>query len=416
MIRIASDKRSWCLCGLLTLLSVGQVFAQRSADTVDIVKSPWTEINVGAFSGTDATAARALLVTNLQISGWFKPVNRASDLIPQVRAALTKTAGGWELQGQVVQGTEVLLAKRYTDAQESVFNRLIHSFANDIIQALVREKGFAGSQILCSYTPQGARAPSKGKPIPKELAIFDCDGGRFRQLTQDNSLSLSPKWSPNGSKVEYTTHMRYYPDLVVVDVATRNRTRVSAHAGLNVHGAISPDGRKLAMILSRDGAPELYTQDLMGGNLKRLTWDKAVEASPTWAPDGRSIVYTSDLSGTPQLYRIGIEGGKGQRLTRSGTDNNAPEWSPVSNRIVYTSRRGGHYQICVLDPASGQEIQKTRDPVDHEDPAWGPNGRHVVYVKKQSGRSSIQILDTETGFEIGLSPAAGNFYTPHWAP
>jgi TolB protein len=407
---------TWALCGLMIAALIPQPsMAQSSNGAVSVVKSPWIKINVGAFSGNDASAARTLLITNLIISGKFQTTTEKSELIPEIRASLAKTAAGWELQGQVISGDDSW-GKRYTDSKETVYNRLIHAFANDIIQRLANQKGFAGTRIICSYEAPGAKPPRKGRPIPRELAILDCDGGRFRTLTNDQTLNLSPKWSADGRKFIYTTYLKYYSDLVMVDMTTLKRTRVSAQPGLNVQGAISPDGSKLAMILSRDGTPELYTQDLMGGNLKRLTWDKAVEASPTWAPDGRSLIFTSDLSGTPQLYQIGLAGGKGKRLTRDGTDNNAPEWSPASGLVVYSSRRGGFYQICVFNPKTGQEIQQTFDMANHEDPAWAPDGQHVVYVKKQGGRSSLQILDTLTRHEIGLSPAAGNFYTPHWAP
>src|SRR5262249_34795049 len=134
----------------------------------------------------------------------------------------------------------------------------------------------------------------------KELSVMDFDGANALQLTHDQSIALSPSWSPEGSLLLFTSYRAGGPPHVfVISSAGGKPELISGRAGTNTTASYSPDGRSIACTLSQDGNPEIYLLDARGGSPKRLTNHRAIDTSPAWSPTGNEIAFTSDRSGNP---------------------------------------------------------------------------------------------------------------------
>ena len=299
----------------------------------------------------------------------------------------------------------VLFSKTYR-ADASQVRRLAHQVADDIIEAVTGKRGMFSRRLVVVGQRGGF----------KELYLCDGDGGGLIQLTQDRSISLAPRWSPDGETIAYTSYLGGFPDVYTIHVPSGKRTRVAGFPGLNTGGAFSPNGREMALILSKDGNPELYVMDLRTRQLARITQTpRAAEASPSWSPDGRQIVYVSDFPGTPQLYIVSRDGGTPRRMTGRVAESVNPDWG-ANGLITYSARIGGRYQVCVLDPATGHSRQITSDDANYETPAWAPDGRHIVCSRSVGFTSHIYLLDTAGAPPIALLEHEGNWYSPRWAP
>ncbi|MCG2659095.1 MAG: DPP IV N-terminal domain-containing protein, partial [Kiritimatiellae bacterium] len=272
---------------------------------------------------------------------------------------------------------------------------------------LTGRKGMASTRILLIGNRTGK----------KEVYLCDADGQNLRQLTRDNTISMAPKWSSDGSRFVYTSFRSQFPDVYLVNLDTGDRKCIANYPGLNASAAFSPDGREVALILSKDGNPDLYIKDLAGGGLTRLTSTRrAAEASPAWSPDGRQIVFVSDRSGTPQLYVMDRSGGEPRRLTSCGSQNVDPDWG-ANEYITYCSYIGRVYQIFVMNPATMEFKQVTREDANYEDPSWAPDGRHIVCTRTVNYRSRIFMIDTLGGSLIPLLPESerGDWVAPNWS-
>ncbi len=391
--------------GLLAVLAAVGAFAQ-----VRVTKGAGQKsaMDLTAFSAGSGAAAvfRKTLEEDLVRSGWFIPVaagrgefrleGDSSDDGADVRAAcrLYDTAT-----------RRSYLSKSYRTVRTDA-RRLAHQVADDIIRAVTGRPGLLSTRLVVVGNRTGR----------KELYLCDSDGHNLVQLTKDRSISLAPKWGPDGDRLVYTSYLKGYPDLYLIDLPTGNRQRVSSSPGLNTGGDISPSGREMALILSKDGNPELYIMNLRTRALTRVTTTpRAAEANPTWSPDGKRICYVSDQSGTPQLYIVSRDGGRPSRLTARGSENVAPDWG-ANGWIAYTSRTGGRYQVWMANPDTMEFRQVTADDADYEDPAWAPDGRHLACGRTRQRRSSIYLLDTAGDAPIALLDAEGNWFSPAWSP
>ena len=284
--------------------------------------------------------------------------------------------------------------------------RFAHKVSDAIVEAVTGKKGMASARLVMVGTQTGK----------KELYLVGSDGGSRVQLTRDGSVSVAPNWG-EGNRITYTSFLKGYPDVYMIDVDTGKRDRISSYTGLNTSADISPDGQDIAMILSKDGNPELYVKNLRSEKLTRITTtSKAAEASPSWSPDGQSIVYVSDSAGRPHLYTVSRNGGRPKRLTSRGSENVAPDWGN-NGKIAYCTRSEGRYQVAVLDPVTGANtILATRDGGDYEDPSWAPDGRHLACSRTVNYRSKVYILDTLGDASIALTDYDGDWYSPSWSP
>jgi len=369
---------------------------------------------VTGFGGDASVAGQVagVLKNDLQLSGFFeiKPSTEA-EFVQQGSVRVQGGVGFVDCTVTLRANNKVILSKTYKGSVQDL-RRVTHEIADEIIQAITNQRGISRTKIAFVLT--------RGRN--KELAVMDYDGYNVRQITDDNSLSVRPRWSPDGRKIIYTSYIQTFPDVLEADLYTHQRRRVASFPGLNTGAEFSPDGNSIALTLSKDGNPELYTMNAAGGGLQRLTRTKGAESSPTWSPDGLSIAYVSDDRGSPQIYVVSRGGGDPTRLTVSPSYNTEPNWShppagsDLKPMLAITSQVGGKFQIGIYDSGTREVVPKVADGANNEDPSWAPDGRHLVFTKTVNHRPRLYLLDVVTGDQVELLAVEGGASEPSWGP
>jgi TolB protein len=240
----------------------------------------------------------------------------------------------------------------------------------------------------------------------QEVYTSDLFFGDVRQITRDRAIAMTPRWSPDGERIIYTSYFRGgFPDIYQIDVGDYQRTTFVSFKGTNIGAHYSPDGRQVAMVLSGEGEPEIYVSNAQGRGVSRRTHTDLTKASPCWSPDGSRLIFAMEPG--PQLYVMPASGGTPQRVTFDTSRYCAePDWSRTSpDKVAFTMMVGGNYQIGVLSVSQKKGAQASRAPFDGIEPSWLPDGRHVVYTARDSRTSRVCILDTETGKSTPVSPS-----------
>jgi TolB protein len=253
----------------------------------------------------------------------------------------------------------------------------------------------------------------------KEIYTGDLMFGEVKQITRDNSITLSPRWSPDGTRLIYTSYYKSgFPDIFTIDLRSFQRTTFVSFKGTNSGARFSPNGSQVAMVLSGEGTPEIYVSNAQGRGVARKTRSDAVKSSPCFSPDGTRLVFAGEPG--PQLYTMPVNGGAPTRLTSGISSYCAePDWSRANpNRIAFTIRVGRNFQIAVYDFSKRASEQVSKAPFDGVEPNWLPDGRHLVYTARTSTTSRVCILDTETGKSTPISPTSfgSTLQANVWAP
>ena len=296
------------------------------------------------------------------------------------------TVQGWLFDVKNIQNPQVL-GKQYADAASDAAARMMaHKFADEIIFRLGGGiQGIAETQIYFVSDRSGH----------KEIWAMDYDGSNQHQLTHLGSIALSPRVSPDGSRLAFAALTKSSWEIMVYSLDLNRLVSFPHFGGTNLSPAWSADGLKLAFSSSRSGESEIYVADAGGGNSKRMTTDKGPDVSPVWnRKTNGQISFVSGRTGLPQIYTMEADGTNQQRMTDQGYAV-SPNWSPNGQFLTFAWVRKygagdpGALDLYLMDIASKQWVQLTHDGGKNDFPSWSPDGRHIVFQSNRSG--SLQI-------------------------
>ena len=304
------------------------------------------------------------------------------------------------------EGGEVVFERFYR--QEPQWRRaLAHRIADDIVKAATGRDGIARTRIAFANNRTGR----------KEIWVMDYDGEGVKRLTDDKSIALLPRFSPDGRRLAYTSYKDGNPDLMLLDLETGRARTLSDEQGLNIAGGFSPDGKKLLMTQSKGRSPNLYLKDLDTGETERLTQHFGADSTPTFSPDARQVAFVSDRSGNPQIHVLDLATKQVRRLTNMNWCD-APAWSPTGEWIAFAGR--AHHKdkmdIFLVDATGSQVRQLTKGEGSNEDPAWSPDGRFLAFSSTRGKRSQIWVMDADGSAPRLMAEVPGSSVTPHWSP
>ncbi|MGD0544503.1 MAG: translocation protein TolB [Candidatus Acidiferrales bacterium] len=373
-------------CGILDLVSPSFYPPQSPSQPNELKFADWANAPANAYMV--AYGNLSVEGSNLAAAGFLSDVHN-----PSAPIALQKIYRG---------------AATDTDAR-----RLAHQFADDIVSRLSGGlPGIALTQIAYVSTKAGN----------KEIWAMDYDGGNQHQLTHLKSISLTPRWSPDATKIAFTCYVPFRgitsPQICIYSAASDHLISFPRYRGSNSSPAWSPDGSQIAFMSSQNGDPEIYVTDVSGGNLHRITFAAGVSTSPAFNPKtGKQIAFVSDRGGDPVLYLANTDGSDVHRIELPDMGYSVdPAWSPNGQLLAFCWRRpSGNFDIYVMDVISHQLVELTRDAGRNERPSWAPDGRHIVFESTRNGTRQIWSMLAD-GSEPRQLTYEGQNESPNWSP
>ena len=326
--------------------------------------------------------------TNLTVQGWLYDLKNSAN--PQV------------------------LGKQYTDtAGQEQARSIAHKFADEIIFRLGGGiKGIAETKIVFVSSRSGH----------KEIWEMDYDGGNQHQLTHLGTIALSPRISPDSSRVAFSAMTRSGWEIMMYSMDLGRLVHFPHFGGTNLSPAWSPDGTHLAFSSSRSGDPEIYVTDSDGMGLKRLTSYPGPDVSPVWNPKtGAQIAWVERSQATrlPQISIMQSDGTNQQHVTDEGYAV-SPSWSPNGQFLAFSWMRRygpgepGAQDIYVMDVTTHTWAQLTHGEGRNDFPSWSPDSRHIVFQSTRSGQHEIWTMLAD-GTQQQQLTTSGQNEEPNWS-
>lgn len=373
-------------CGLLELVSPSFYPMKIPGQPSELNAADWS--NAPANTYMLAYGNMSVESSNLAVAGYLSDVHN-----PAAPVALQKIYRG-----------------AATDADA---RRLAHQFADDIVSRL--SGGLPGiAQTKIAYV--------NSKTGNKEIWVMDYDGANQGPATHLKTISLTPRWSPDATRIAFTCFVPYNGDtraeICIHSMASNRLIAFPRFRGTNSSPAWSPDGTQIAFMSSQGGDPELFVSDTDGSHLHRITFAAGVNTSPAWNPKtGKQILFVSDRGGEPVLYLANSDGTNVEKIDMPDMGYVVdPAWSPNGQLVAFSWRRpSGNFDIYVMDIVSRALVELTRDAGRNERPSWAPDGRHIVFESTRTGTRQIWSMLADGSLPRQLTYESQS-ESPNWSP
>jgi tricorn protease len=169
----------------------------------------------------------------------------------------------------------------------------------------------------------------------------------------------------------------------------------------------SPDGSRIAYSTTQGGLNDVYVVSAEGGVPQRLTWEPTGNQAVGWTPDGKDVLFSSghaSYSDFPRLFRTHADGSGSPVVlplpsATTGTysaDGNTLAYVPVAQwQSAWKHYRGGQTTpVWLVNLKTLDLVKIPRENSNDSSPVW--EGNTVYFLSDRNGPVSLFSYDINT--------------------
>jgi len=250
------------------------------------------------------------------------------------------------------------------------------------------------------WSPDGSRiAFTSATEHGSEIHVYWLANGKTTRLTQ---LQRSPRgisWSPDGQQIAYSMLVPESPPVMVSAPPIPDGAEWADAPRVTTRLKYERDGSGYI----ETGFNHYFVVPAVGGSPRQITSGMFHHTgSPQWSGDGNSLVFSGNRNddwehefGNAEIYSVEIDSGAVTALT----DRNGPDVSPVvspdGKRIAYLSYEDKvrTYQVMKLNVMNSDGTDKQELLVDFDRSvsglAWGSGNKRIYFQYDEHGDTKI---------------------------
>ncbi len=279
--------------------------------------------------------------------------------------------------------------------------------------------------------------------VLREVAGIVGDTHQVARLTEGEADNYSPVFSPDGTRIAFSSFRLDNGEIYIMDLNGRIRQRVTFTTDLNetspaflsdqnylFYSCEPKTSREVKIVLQSSGSTPIYS----GFKVSHVHNKETFEAlpmgfgvrAPRIAPDRRRAVYESNTDGNLELYLLDIgglnlqdidsEAIEPERITRNEVDDGSPCFFPDGKRIVFVSSREKIHQLYTISVDGGAEAHLNPNQYDCYSPVVSHDGKSIAFVSARDGDIEIYMMDADGANERRITNEIGVSMQPAFSP
>jgi dipeptidyl aminopeptidase/acylaminoacyl peptidase len=233
-----------------------------------------------------------------------------------------------------------------------------------------------------------------------QLIWLDRDGrklGTMGELGKHYSIALSPDGTRAAVSQAAASTANGNFDIWVHEFASGTRERLTSDPAPDVRPVWSPDGSRIAFSSLRGGVFDLYQKASNGvGNEGVLFKSDEGKHSYDWSPDGHFLLYGSGAAGHFDLWYLPLAGDdpKPRPYLQTQFSQSQAQFSPDGRFVAYTSDETGKNEVYVRpfpQTSGGKWVVSTNGGTQ---PRWRRDGKELFYISADTKMMAAGVTTT----------------------
>jgi serine/threonine-protein kinase len=235
--------------------------------------------------------------------------------------------------------------------------------------------------------------PGRQAEVERQLVLVDRQGVGT-PIVDERSNFLSPRFSPDGTRVTVNPHLGSGPgDIWVYDLMSGTRIRLTT-GGANGSPIWSPDGDRITF----SSAYETIQSKVVGGDeVEELHRSPNPIFPGSWTPGGEVLIFEEIHPETRSDIWVLPEEGEANPWIATEFEEGDPQLSPDGHWLAYVSNESGRAEVYVQAyPGAGEKVAVSTD--GGREPVWSRDGQELFY--RTGARMMVASIQTTPAFRF----------------
>ncbi len=209
----------------------------------------------------------------------------------------------------------------------------------------------------------------------KHIFVVNPDGTGMLELTPGDWDSSWPAFSPDGSKILFTSYENGTPQLWTMNADGTNKAELTSFADGAIQGRYSPNGQKIVYVTGSLN-DDVWVMNANGSSpLALAAGPTEDENEPAFNHDGTKVIFVKvfDNSGDAvgQIHSVNASGGSSTRLTTDLQDDREPVVSLDGLTILFSRPFGPGRDIFKMSISGANQVRVTNEAALSASPSAG---------------------------------------------